>query len=188
MRVRKSLHLVGSSRQHCGQRPTLRWSACWSLLALSSGCGENPEVMLSKRWQESEWSYERMDPPAPGSAFWADPMALSRQRDHRVVRHEAEYWEFRRDGTLIISRRGGEKVAHRWRLKGRGHVLTIGAGGRSGPETYDVKELNQHELVLQYDVGMEVRGIARLRFRDAAQAASADARTARRADERRRSE
>ena len=105
-----------------------------------------------------------------------DLRTLTRQRDRRIVRHEAEYWEFRCDRSLVISKLNGEKLRRRWQLKGRGHVLTIAGDNPADLEVYDVKELNVRELILHYDIGMELRGIARLSFRKAEAGASASAR------------
>ena len=95
---------------------------------------------------------------------WIDGIDLPGFADRRVIRHEAEYWEFSPDGRLVIAKRDGSRLRTRWRLKGRGHVLTV-RDPNEGFEIYDVKALDRNELVLNYDVGMEVRGIARLTFR-----------------------
>ena len=86
--------------------------------------------------------------------------------DDLFERHEAELWWFHSRGELAIAGMDGTLAGARWRLKGRGHVLTIRSGedGHEHFEAYDIKELRDDLLVLNVDVGMEVRGIARLEF------------------------
>jgi hypothetical protein len=128
-----------------------------------SACGEHPETLLAGRWRESGWEYEKVAGKAVAGK-WIDGIDLPGFEERRVVHHEADYWEFRPDGSLLIAKRDGSQLHARWRLKGRGHVLTVRTPDQDF-EVYDVKGLDGSELVLNYDVGMEVRGIARLTFR-----------------------
>jgi hypothetical protein len=137
----------------------LTWSS-----VLSAGCGDHPERLITGRWRESGWEYEKLAGKPAVTAKWIDGIDLPAFSERRVVHHEAEYWDFTPGGNLIIAKRDGTHIKARWRLKGRGHVLTVRAPQEEF-EVYDVKQLDRHELVLNYDVGMEVRGIARLTFR-----------------------
>jgi hypothetical protein len=121
--------------------------------------------LLVGRWQEAKWTYEKFDGYDPKQAKWIDGVRFPQYADRRIVRHQAEYWEFGPTGQLVISTADGQRLHRRWRLKGRGHVLTVRSPDGSGLEVYDVKELRDGELVLNYDIGMEVRGIAQLTFR-----------------------
>jgi len=116
------------------------------------------------RWQESGWEYEKLAGKPAVTTKWIDGIDLPAFSERRVVHHEAEYWDFSPNGSLLIKKRDGSRLLARWRLKGRGHVLTVRAP-QAEFEVYDVKQLDRSELVLNYDVGMEVRGIARLTFR-----------------------
>jgi hypothetical protein len=139
----------------------LRASAlCLSLFVVA--CGEHPESLLTGRWREAGWEYEKVA-AKPVRGKWIDGIDLPPVTERPVVHHEAEYWDFRPDGRLLITTRGGDTQEARWRLKGRGHVLTL-RSPEEGFAIYDVKELTSTNLVLNYDVGMEVRGIARLTF------------------------
>jgi hypothetical protein len=138
---------------------------CLAWMLWIGACGHDPETMVVGRWQEASWRYEKFDGYSPSEEKWIDGIRLPAYPSRRVVRHEAEYWEFRPDHTLIISTRSGQKIRARWRLKGRGHVLTVRYPDSDEVEIYDVKELSQNEMVLNYDIGMEVRGIAQLTFR-----------------------
>lgn len=131
-----------------------------------SCCGESPEQQLLGRWSEVDWRYEKLDRPAhqPGDVRWLDNIAFPVPREERLVRHESEWWEFQEGGVLVIHMSRGGTERARWRLKGRGHVVRLQPEGSPQYELYDIEELNDRELVLYYDVGVEVRGIARLRF------------------------
>lgn len=160
MTVGKSLHPVRKSRRLARLLPTPAKGVLFMLALLLAGCNASPEQLLTRRWREAAWHYEKLDIPT-GTL---DARELARQHDRRIVRHESEYWEFRPDGTLLISTRSGEKLTRRWHLKGRGHVLTIQDDRGGELEVYDIKELNEQTLVLHYDIGLEVRGIAQLSF------------------------
>lgn len=130
---------------------------------LLSGCG-SPEELLTERWIETSWSFEK----ATGSAGNSRRGGIRMQalEGHRYFRHEAEYWRFFPDRTFEIKLESGERQVGRWRLKGRGHVLTLRyASGHQ--EAFDVRELNRSELVLHAHAGMEARSVARLTFKRA---------------------
>jgi len=141
-----------------------RWGPLLLLLGLCQGCGADPETVLVGRWTEVDWSYEKLDRPRPGPAGWLERIAFPLHRETRIVRHEAEWWEFLEGGLLQIHKRDGSRVEALWDLKGRGHVLRLQSDATDGYEVYDVRELSGRALTLHYDVGMEVRGIARIRF------------------------
>lgn len=126
------------------------------------GCGDNPEDLLVSRWEESTWVYELID-RHPDDVKRVDGIRLGAFEERTVARHEAEYWQFRADRSFEIRLDDGTVRSGRWRLKGRGHILTLRyASGEV--EVYDIKELGGDELVLNFDMGMEIRGIARLGF------------------------
>ena len=128
-------------------------------------CGAKPEEALLGCWKETAWSYERADNTAGLASMsrWNDGIRKHDYPDRQVMRHEAELWEFRPRGELSIRRLDGTVGQARWGLKGRGHVLTIWHDEEHF-EVYDIKELSKDELILHFDMGMEVRGIARLEF------------------------
>ena len=154
--------------------PTHRFMALLALVPLSlltAGCGEHPEEALLGCWAETRWTYERADEllretQPEGAPRWNDGIRSREYPEARWPRHEAELWWFHSRGELAIAGMDGTLAGARWRLKGRGHVLTIRSGedGHEHFEAYDIKELRDDLLVLNVDVGMEVRGIARLEF------------------------
>jgi hypothetical protein len=133
-------------------------------MVLVGACGAEPEKLLVGCWKETAWTYERADTNGETpQGLWNDGIRIREYPDRQVIRHEAEGWEFKSRGDLVIRGREGDLHHAQWRLKGRGHVLTIWHEDDQF-EVYDIKELNRDELILHYDMGMEVRGIARLEF------------------------
>lgn len=145
--------------------------------AALAGCGLHPESALVGSWQESDWRYERLDDHDGVMGTWTDGVRLREYPDRRVTRHEAERWEFRRDGEVHIVARDGSRMRGRWRLKGRGHVMTLRFPDSHSFEVYRIQDLDEDRLILHYDVGMEARGIARLEFRRAGIAAGTEQRS-----------
>jgi hypothetical protein len=51
-------------------------------------------------------------------------------------------------------------------------LLRLRRAPPSTDEVYEIEELNRDQLVLHYEIGMEVRGVARLRFENLARPVS----------------
>lgn len=121
-------------------------------------------------WKEVDSRYEKVDvddegePVGPPVGRWNDGVRSREYPDRLVHRHDSEYWSFEPGGDVaLVSQNGG--VSHgRWRLKGRGHALTLRFPKDDGFEVYNIEELDEDQMVLHYDVGVEARGIARLTF------------------------
>jgi len=140
--------------------------ALFACLAMAcAACGANPETHLVGRWTEVDWRYEKLDVPGGTASRWLNGVVSPLRGADRLVRHESEWWEFQPGGRLLVHRMDGTLERASWRLKGRGHVLRLRTDQSQTSELYDVKALSSRELVLHYDIGMEVRGIAHLRFR-----------------------
>jgi hypothetical protein len=122
-------------------------------------------------WKEVDSRYEKVvvdrddAPVGPPVGRWNDGVRSREYPDRHVVRHDSEYWNFRPRGEVDVVSERGEVVHGRWRLKGRGHAMTLRFPQFDGFEVYNIEELDEHEMVLHYDVGVEARGIARLTFR-----------------------
>jgi hypothetical protein len=112
----------------------------------------NPEHMLEAEWKETGWSYEKIDT----RDFVYHDVKLKRK-------HEAESWTFAADHVLYFYNARQVIAKATWKLKGRGHVLQV-LYEDGTIEKYDIEELNDKELILNVDTGLESRGIARLVF------------------------
>lgn len=128
-------------------------------------CANSPEKALVGCWKEVDARYEKLPNDGRVNRLWSDGVRVRDYPTRDILRHEAEAWEFRPGGEVQILGRNGKATKGRWRLKGRGHVMTVRFPTTQAFEVYDIKELDQDRLVLHYDSGMEVRGVARLEFR-----------------------
>jgi hypothetical protein len=114
--------------------------------------GNNPESIIIGQWEEKDWAYEKLD-----------DKSLLDLGIGNFKKHEAETWVFKADNTVEFTK-GDELIASaEWHIKGRGHILKIDHNDGT-EELFDIKELNDGELVLNFDIGMETRGIAKLIF------------------------
>ncbi len=122
------------------------------VLAISLVFAYNPERMIRGKWKETNWSYENVDK----TSFLYHDIRM-------VHKHESESWRFMPRNQLHFY--NGDDVTGKatWKIKGRGHVLQL-TYEDGDTELYDIKELNDQELILNFDIGMESRGIARLVF------------------------
>jgi len=126
----------------------------------------NPEEIIIGNWKEAHWEYALKS----GTSHDDDSISNSvikevyelMGKDFKI--HNSENWNFMPDGKLEISKKDGSKLVAEWRIKGRGHILAIKYPDYS-KEIYDIKELTSNELILNFDIGMELRGIAKLSFK-----------------------
>lgn len=123
----------------------------------------NPATEILGTWEEKDWSYEKFDGFLPRNQRMVDGINMRYYSHRDIMKHEFESWRFSEDSIYIVKEGKVIETAH-WKLKGRGHILKILYSDGSF-ELYDVKELNDDELILNYDIGMEVRGIAKLEFK-----------------------
>ena len=128
-----------------------------------------PSSLIAGKWSEKEWKYELIDTHemvegyVKGDKVKRLPESIEKKIREDVLLHQAEDWEFLPDGSLLLYKNDSEVIEAEWRLKGRGHILYIKYKD-GNYEYYDIKELNEKEMILNFDIGMEVRGIARLVF------------------------
>ncbi len=133
--------------------------ACFLVMLLSS---PNPESLILGEWKEMAWEYEMVDKVAK------DDMAeLSHElKDHSgkdLVIHKAETWTFLPNGKLKLTHDDDEKTVN-WRIKGRGHILQIKYDNDT-VEHYNLSELRSNKMVLNFEVDLQARGIAKLTFK-----------------------
>lgn len=112
----------------------------------------NPELMIIGQWEEKDWAYEKLD-----------DKSLLELGIENFKKHEAETWVFKENNTVEFNKGDRIIALAEWHIKGRGHILKIDHSDGT-EELFDIKELNNSELVLNFDIGMETRGIAKLIF------------------------
>lgn len=113
---------------------------------------DNPENLIIGQWEEKDWAYEKLD----------DKSLLDLGLGE-IKKHEAETWVFNEDNTLAFTQGKDSVATAKWNIKGRGHILRIKHEDGT-QELFDIKELNENEMILNFDIGMESRGIAKLVF------------------------
>lgn len=123
-----------------------------ALLVTLGFTARNPESVIVGNWEESDWSYEKIENES------VYDLGLK-----EIKKHEAEKWVFSEDKQLEFYKENQKIADASWTIKGRGHILRIDHKDGS-TELFDIKELNDDELILNFDIGMETRGIAKLVF------------------------
>lgn len=125
---------------------------------------ESPERKILGSWKELAWEYEKVYSHAARNAIDRDTISqtVKDQLGQHLVIHSAERWQFNPDGTLLLM---GTDTARevRWKLKGRGHILELEYDNRI-VEHYNLTELNDNTMVLNFDSDIQVKGIAKLTF------------------------
>ena len=126
---------------------------------------QSPERLLVGTWNERSWEYEKVNMPRdlrhlPDQDTIAQ--SVKDQLGKHLIIHSAEIWEFKRDGSLVLS--GTDTVKHvKWKLKGRGNILELEYADRV-VEHYTLTELTPLKMALNFDSNIQVKGIAKLTF------------------------
>ncbi|MGE0931900.1 hypothetical protein [Peijinzhouia sedimentorum] len=128
--------------------------------------GSNPENMVIGQWNEVKWEYElydRVESKTDGKSKII-PEDLKPYVGGDLKIHEAEMWKFEPNGKLTLTDRNGNKLKQlKWAFKGRGNVLYLKYDDNS-IESYIVTTINQDKLVLNIDLHIGAKGLAKLTF------------------------
>ncbi|MBL7876921.1 MAG: hypothetical protein JNL53_14730 [Cyclobacteriaceae bacterium] len=124
----------------------------------------SPEEQLIGVWNEQSWEYEKVYSRNDQRAIASDTVSQSvkDQLGKHLVIHSAETWRFTPDGQLILTGLDTVKTV-RWKLKGRGRILQLEYSNQK-IENYNLTELTNNKMVLNFDSDVQVRGIAKLIF------------------------
>lgn len=121
-----------------------------------------PEARLMGQWKEVSWTYEKVDASNTGLGSGS---RLSKELRNEITRglviHESETWHFEPGAALVLQKNGSRNDTLQWKLKGYGHMLELVFGDRH-QEVYNVRELKDDELVLQFNNDMIARGVVRI--------------------------
>ncbi|MFN6943488.1 MAG: hypothetical protein ACK4ND_00965 [Cytophagaceae bacterium] len=116
-------------------------------------CGTNPEQLIVGEWIEVCWEYEDYS------------RIKFKEHDHRkIIKHETEKWVFTKD-RFEVKKANGRTMSGKWLLSGRGNILKLIYDDDNKMELYDIKELNRSDLILNVNIGMEIKGIGNLHLK-----------------------
>lgn len=134
-----------------------------SLFVILVSMSNNPENTIEGQWKELVWEYEKVDKnDTTTSDFNTISDYIKESAGENLVIHKAEKWIFKPDGILILQGKDYSKTVN-WRIKGRGNILEI-KYNKNNFEQYNLTELSDDKLVLNFDTETHTRGIARLTF------------------------
>lgn len=125
---------------------------------------ESPEHLIVGTWKEHAWEYEKAYSMATFDKINRDTISqnVKDQLGRHLIIHSAETWNFNQDGTLVLH--GADTIKQvKWKLKGRGHILELEYADNV-IEHYNLTELNENTMVLNFDSDIQVKGIAKLTF------------------------
>jgi hypothetical protein len=134
-------------------------------LSLAMHHVESPEERIIGTWNEKSWEYEkvrRVEDLEKIRSRDTVSQAVKDELGKHLIIHSAEVWEFLPGGTLLLR---GPNATRRvtWTLKGRGHILEL-RYANNVTEHYNLTELSNDKMVLNFDSDIQVKGVAKLSF------------------------
>jgi hypothetical protein len=117
-------------------------------------CFKSPDSLLIGEWVEESWEMDEKDAR----------MFTERQSDNTIKSHSREVWRFFSDDTFEITKKEEKTIRGKWQILGRGHILKMTYENSGETEVFDIKELNEEQLMLNIDIGMEIKGVSKLSF------------------------
>ncbi|MCC5929750.1 MAG: lipocalin family protein [Cyclobacteriaceae bacterium] len=118
-----------------------------------AACEYNPERSIVGDWKAISHEYVKADAGA----------ALSHLESHNAELPVADTWRFKENNTLYFIYNHKIIDSAEWKLKGRGHLVSIVYHGRE-PEKYQIRQLSKEDLVIYYNLKKDVRAIAKIEF------------------------
>lgn len=131
---------------------------CLSILLMATNAHESQNSLVGK-WTEQKWEYETDSTKVPLTSLQT---TQNPTMPMQVIRHQAEVWDFQPNGTLRIASALVQKEA-KWSLKGRANVLVL-AYPDGQQEHYQVTQIDDKSLVINFESQIQARGIAKLTF------------------------
>lgn len=125
---------------------------------------KNPEKVIIGEWQELKWEYEKVNKSSNSVNYKIISDEVKSLIGQNLIIHKAETWQFLPDRRVLLKTEDGAKIAN-WHIKGRGHILQLKYENSNSIENYNITELNEHELVLNFDMNIQAKGIAKLTFK-----------------------
>jgi translation initiation factor IF-1 len=121
--------------------------------------------ILYGTWYEHSWDYEKVDMYSQKTD--RDRIELTEELRKEIAKdliiHNGEVWEFLPGNILKVYTDDGDVILADWRLKGRGHILKI-IHKDEVLEHYIIHTLKDDEMILNFYVETQARGIVKLTF------------------------
>ncbi|MGF1555785.1 hypothetical protein [Paucihalobacter sp.] len=126
----------------------------------------SPEEHLIGLWQEVAWEYEKVELDASTGTTIVKSISENIKKEiiSNLIIHEAETWEFTKDGKLKLLSENSNAESLEWNLKGRGNILAL-KHNNLNKEFYNLYKINQEEMVLYFDSDIHAKGIVKMTFR-----------------------
>lgn len=132
-------------------------------LTVMTSMAENPEKKIKGVWKESIWEYEKVDKNDTVSKDFNNVSGYVKEiASQNLVIHKAEKWIFKPNKKLILKGKNTTKEIT-WTIKGRGNILELKYNDNT-VENYNLTEISDNKLVLNFNTNTDIRGIARLTF------------------------
>lgn len=122
---------------------------------------QSPEKKIVGQWNEKSWEYERVNKVGDTNSKEITDDIKKIIGQHLLI-HEAETWQFLPNGKLVLKSGSSERLVD-WKIKGRGHILQLKYDDNV-IENYNLTELDNNTMVLNFDSEIQARGIAKLTF------------------------
>lgn len=122
---------------------------------------QSPEKKIVGQWNELSWEYERVNIVGDTNKREITDDVKKIIGQHLLI-HEAETWKFLPNGKLVLKSGSTERLV-KWKIKGRGHILQLKYDDEV-VENYNLTELDNNKMVLNFDSEIQARGIAKLTF------------------------
>jgi len=122
---------------------------------------QSPEKKIVGQWNEKSWEYERVNKVGDTNSKEITDDVKKIIGQHLLI-HEAETWQFLPNGKLLLKSGSTERLVD-WKIKGRGHILQLKYDDNV-VENYNLTELDNNTMILNFDSEIQARGIAKLTF------------------------
>lgn len=127
--------------------------------------GDRHENAIVGEWKEVKWKYEGEEEFEDFDLRAEATEVLNQRIGRKFFKHKDEVWQFHSNGTMTTrSAENGDEKDLRWVIKGRGNILVL-KDGSTPLEYYNITSLNDDSLVLYFDLDLQAKGVAELRFK-----------------------
>lgn len=127
----------------------------------------SPEELLVGQWSERSWEYDRVcDKETKDKYLDGGIEEIQIGSDEGgLLLHEYEDWTFLPNGNLHIKDSNNVLHVYKWCLKGRGDILVVKNRQNEILEHYKIGSIDRNEMVLNFELDIQVKGLARLTFK-----------------------